>query len=342
MYTGKKNFFNLKLPICSFFLPALFSLLLINTPPLHSGGNSDTGGAKTPAPANPAPAQTQANESQAMEQQTPDRAELVMKALAAAHPDRVGPAEFRGNDWAVPMAGKWYYYADGRLLPENLLDQAAQYSGQPFYNYLAELPPWNPPSPEESERMRAMTERRGRQQLKRSQFFYDDLYRIHNRDESWERVKSIKFLGFTVMVHYSILEKLSLVEEWIRRESASNAAVRQWIGSISSIDGWNWRNIAETESRSFHAYGTAIDILPKSAGGLATYWQWTAQYTAEWWAVPYSKRLHPPEEVVKAFESFGFVWGGKWTVYDTMHFEYRPEILVFSNIPMVNLQTDLP
>ncbi|MDR3167607.1 MAG: hypothetical protein LBT93_06660, partial [Treponema sp.] len=31
----------------------------------------------------------------------PSRAETVMKALAAAYPDRVGPAEFRNGDWAV-------------------------------------------------------------------------------------------------------------------------------------------------------------------------------------------------------------------------------------------------
>jgi D-alanyl-D-alanine carboxypeptidase len=27
------------------------------------------------------------------------------------------------------------------------------------------------------------------------------------------------------------------------------------------------------------------------------------------------------------FEQHGFIWGGKWYHYDTMHFEYRPEII---------------
>ena len=40
--------------------------------------------------------------------------------------------------------------------------------------------------------------------------------------------------------------------------------------------------------------------------------------------------------VIKTFESFGFIWGGKWGNFDTMHFEYRPEIFVLSSIPMVN------
>jgi peptidoglycan LD-endopeptidase CwlK len=34
-----------------------------------------------------------------------------------------------------------------------------------------------------------------------------------------------------------------------------------------------------------------------------------------------------PIEIVKIFEANGFIWGGKWWHYDTMHFEYRPELL---------------
>jgi hypothetical protein len=30
---------------------------------------------------------------------------------------------------------------------------------------------------------------------------------------------------------------------------------------------------------------------------------------------------------VRVFEKHGFIWGGAWYHYDTMHFEYRPELL---------------
>ena len=30
---------------------------------------------------------------------------------------------------------------------------------------------------------------------------------------------------------------------------------------------------------------------------------------------------------VDAFEAEGFIWGGRWYHFDTMHFEYRPELL---------------
>lgn len=32
-----------------------------------------------------------------------------------------------------------------------------------------------------------------------------------------------------------------------------------------------------------------------------------------------------PMEIVRVFEKHGFIWGGRWYHYDTMHFEYRPE-----------------
>ena len=39
----------------------------------------------------------------------------------------------------------------------------------------------------------------------------------------------------------------------------------------------------------------------------------------------YKNRM--PLEIVEAFEHEGFIWGGQWAHYDTMHFEYRPELL---------------
>ena len=34
-----------------------------------------------------------------------------------------------------------------------------------------------------------------------------------------------------------------------------------------------------------------------------------------------------PYEIVEIFERHGFIWGGRWYHFDTMHFEYRPELL---------------
>jgi hypothetical protein len=271
-------------------------------------------------------------------QTVPGRAEQVMKALAAAYPDRAGPAEFRDGDWAVPIRGIYYYYADGRLLPAELRGRAVEFDPQPFYNYAAELPPWKAPEPEEAARFRDMTSGRRTNPPKRANYFFDALWRARNGEESWDRVKTIRFFGHSVMVHYSIMEELALVEERINAEAKTNAQVRQWINNLNTLEGWNWRNVAETQSRSFHAYGAAVDLLPKSLGGLATYWLWTAQSSADWWAIPYTRRFHPPDAVIKAFEAYGFIWGGKWLWFDTMHFEYRPEILILNGLPLSSLR----
>ena len=270
-------------------------------------------------------------------EENPSRAEQVMKAISAAYSDRVGPAIYRNGDWAVSLGGQYFYYADGRMLPENLRHRVQEYSNIPFYNYMAELPAWSPPTAEETSRMRSRMQsmqQPSQTTIRRPQYFFEALWRIQNRDESWDRVKQIRFFGHSIMLHYSILSQISLVEERILAESRTNPAVRQWIDSIDTITGWNWRNISASQSRSFHAYGAAIDILPRTQRG-EIYWQWTSQHTPDWWTVPYSRRYHPPQEVIGAFEAFGFVWGGKWLFYDTMHFEYRPEVILMSDIQLL-------
>lgn len=82
---------------------------------------------------------------------------------------------------------------------------------------------------------------------------------------------------------------------------------------------YNCRAIAGTQRLSVHAYGAAIDINV----GHADYWRWNKPDASG--AYPYRNRI--PWEIVEIFEAHGFIWGGKWHHYDTMHFEYRPELI---------------
>jgi peptidoglycan L-alanyl-D-glutamate endopeptidase CwlK len=85
---------------------------------------------------------------------------------------------------------------------------------------------------------------------------------------------------------------------------------------------FNWRMIKGTNRPSTHSYGIAIDINTN----FSNYWQWDNKTTDENKSVPnYVNRI--PWEIVAIFEKHGFIWGGKWYHYDTMHFEYRPELL---------------
>ena len=39
-----------------------------------------------------------------------------------------------------------------------------------------------------------------------------------------------------------------------------------------------------------------------------------------------------PEKIIAAFEKHGFIWGGNWYHYDTMHFEYRPDLIAIGEL----------
>ncbi len=82
---------------------------------------------------------------------------------------------------------------------------------------------------------------------------------------------------------------------------------------------YNCRVIAGTETMSAHGYGIAIDI----AVSQAHYWRWAKGGPSG--AIEYKNAI--PMEIVAIFEKHGFIWGGRWHHYDTMHFEYRPELM---------------
>lgn len=85
---------------------------------------------------------------------------------------------------------------------------------------------------------------------------------------------------------------------------------------------YNWRTISGTNRLSAHSFGIAIDINVD----YADYWKWNQPTKSN--DIEYKNKI--PQQIVEIFEKYGFIWGGKWYHYDTMHFEYRPELLINS------------
>ena len=81
---------------------------------------------------------------------------------------------------------------------------------------------------------------------------------------------------------------------------------------------YNCRAVADTGQPSPHGYGIAIDLNT----AYSDYWYWRPHRGA----IVYRNRM--PQAIVAIFEKHGFIWGGKWYHFDTMHFEFRPELLV--------------
>lgn len=82
---------------------------------------------------------------------------------------------------------------------------------------------------------------------------------------------------------------------------------------------YTYRVIKDTDRLSMHSFGIAIDLAPSKT----QYWKDEAkEETAH---IGYKNTM--PLSIVRIFEKHGFIWGGRWYHYDTMHFEYRPELL---------------
>jgi hypothetical protein len=94
---------------------------------------------------------------------------------------------------------------------------------------------------------------------------------------------------------------------------------RSLIKYVKPIAGiYSCRTIEGSRARSMHAYAAAIDINTR----YSNYWRWAAKGSDR---IKWMNQI--PVEIIRIFENHGFVWGGNWYHYDTMHFEYRPELL---------------
>lgn len=119
-----------------------------------------------------------------------------------------------------------------------------------------------------------------------------------------------------------VADKLTAVS---RELEALSASFRPYL--VPSAGAFVCRPIAGTERTSAHGWGIAIDI----AVARSDYWRWQKgagkgpEGTATAKAITWRNRV--PAEIIEIFERHGFIWGGKWLHYDTMHFEYRPELL---------------
>ena len=106
--------------------------------------------------------------------------------------------------------------------------------------------------------------------------------------------------------------------------SALPAALHRFFDNPAG--GYYWRTIAGSSRLSGHAFGIAVDINVN----LSDYWRneipGVDGEPPNWQPKRQPKPI--PFEIVDIFERHGFIWGGKWYHYDTMHFEYRPEFLL--------------
>lgn len=120
----------------------------------------------------------------------------------------------------------------------------------------------------------------------------------------------------TVTTVNGVAEALERVSAALERELP--AEMRAIAATTAGV--FVWRKVRGSKRQSPHSYATAIDIGVK----WSDYWDWNKPDAAG----RYRWKNRFPLAIVSIFERHGFIWGGKWSHFDTMHFEYRPELLV--------------
>jgi hypothetical protein len=255
------------------------------------------------------------------------RGELVLKGFQQAYPDKVGDVAFIDGDWAIWIGNEVFYWAEGRLLPASARTSWETYSSHTFSLYPYDIPRPELYAPEEIEEFRRQGSAETGLDKKDTHYgLVAALYGGMSRREVEAYQVKTTFLGRRLVIHQNIVEALERINQVIQQLAKNDPEVAAFISSIDSIGGYNWRAIQGTQRLSYHSWGLAVDIQPKKLRNKAIYWQWERIFNDNWMLVPMERRWCPPVAVIQAFEHEGFIWGGKWALYDNMHFEYRPEL----------------
>ena len=148
--------------------------------------------------------------------------------------------------------------------------------------------------------------------------------KIYGNSKSEVESKMTEIIWCPKLVNQNIkVTTVNGIDKIVKKLSAeldNNPEFKKYINAIGGT--FSWRKISGTNRLSMHSYGMTIDINVKNSN----YWQWDCKCKNE--EVTLSYRNQIPLKLVSIFEKYGFIWGGNWKHYDTMHFEYRPELLL--------------
>ena len=261
-----------------------------------------------------------------------------LNILRTAYPD----ADFSSSwdpdadDWKIIVTSEdrksILYYAEGRFVSPGQLEDKEHFRRM-MYRYSPELIDPAAIPPELIERIKSFgsAENRAKAPVGGTAFF-DAIYDTGTRESVEKNLVYMDFLGWEIRPHRMISDKLKRIDSQIRKLSATDKETADFIKELGHASVYNWRTVRDTSGKSFHSMAIAIDLLPENRSNRIIYWLWERNGgNDEWMLIPLKDRWMPPQSVVKIFESEGFIWGGNWSIWDNMHFEYRPELLLQSS-----------
>lgn len=141
--------------------------------------------------------------------------------------------------------------------------------------------------------------------------------KLYGSSEAAVRKQLVSVPWFGGTVRFSSSNGAAKQLEKVQKELAQHPELKKYLKSSGTF---YWRNVRGAKRLSAHSYGMAIDI----GVDFSDYWLWKNKGAGELKKITYHNRI--PMKIVEIFEKYGFVWGGRWYHFDTMHFEYRPEL----------------
>ena len=261
----------------------------------------------------------------------PGAVELI--SLHLSYSNRISVPIIKNRELGFYLDNTWFNWADGKLLKDEDMPNRDEYINFGFYSYSLDGLPKLPEASEEMTReFEDSFKRRINSRKTINDEFLNTLYDGNTSRNIFNNIMTMSVLGYRTQVHEFIQKPLSNANAEVFALAQTNEEVKKFLSSLKTVSGYVWKMISKSSSKSYHSYGAAFDTLPRRNGGKQIYWAWTRVNNKNWYAVPYEDRWHPPKDVIKIFEKHGFIWGGKWNNYDTIHFEYRPELIIYNRI----------
>lgn len=152
----------------------------------------------------------------------------------------------------------------------------------------------------------------------RNEEFFRKMYG-NSAEEVRKNLVPVRWLPSSVnkIIYVTKINGVNKALQAVSDELDTIPSLRKYVERLGGT--FNWRVISGTDRLSAHSFGIAIDINVK----YSNYWRWDMKYNGG--KIIFHNKI--PLKLVKIFEKHGFIWGGRWYHYDTMHFEYRPELL---------------
>lgn len=227
---------------------------------------------------------------------------LQFRALLASYPDFI--KGFDGNN-VILTTGETLLYDDGKT--KNFQERLDNSDIEDMFFDVYTLPDPEPDYQFDPGRSRS-----------------EDLYKaMYGRSAGEIQKKLVPVEWFGQRVQFTSVNGAADSLRAVAKEIALYPELKPFLKSSGTF---YWRQVRGAKRMSAHSYGIAFDI----AVDKSDYWQWKSGSNDETIKVKYSNRI--PRKIVEIFQRHGFIWGGAWYHFDTMHFEFRPELLKYAEM----------